>query len=419
MSFKSVKELITPILFGSFAAFILFPKKIAVLLVALWFIGQVIHNKSLITSNYKLNLKWFIPVSLFFFIYLLALFFETPTKGALSAVERKIALLAIPLGFYLIKEPLSEKIKRITINSFIASVSIYSAYVFARVAHFLYVNWHLVTNEGFNYTVRSNAEKFGGVHSTYYALFALLAAFFLIEPLFANREKRNLKRFIFPISTALFLFFNCVLLETRAPLLAFIFASSAVLFLKNKKVGAIFFATCVIAMGILFVTVPKLGNRFTEAINSELLTKTETDFNSSNIRRTIHYCSVSIMKENWVTGVGMNHYEQSYLDCYGNFTNEDLVKFSFNSHNQYFDAIINHGIIGLLAFLILVLFPMHQKLFYQNHKYLFFKLFFIVCFVTENILSRQDGVLLFAFFNTYFLHNYYFELRGSRKNIIS
>tara|TARA_B110000046_G_scaffold52102_1_gene58136 strand:+ start:10042 stop:11301 length:1260 start_codon:yes stop_codon:yes gene_type:complete len=418
MSFKSIKEQINPILFGSFAAFILFPQKIEVLLIALWFISQFIYNKSLIIANYKVNLKWLIPACLFFFVYLLALLFETPTKSTLHAVERKISLLAIPLGFYIIKEPLSEKIKRITINSFIASVSIYSIYVFARVAHFSYVNWHLVTNEGFNYALRSNAEKFGGVHSTYYALFALLAAFFLIEPLFTNRKKWNLKRAIFPISTALFLFFNCILLETRAPLLAFIFASSAVLFLKNKKVGTIFFASCVIAMGVLFVTVPKLGNRFTEAINSELLTKKETDFNSSNIRRTIHYCSVSIMKENWIIGVGMNHYEQSYLDCYGNFTNEDLLKFSFNSHNQYFDAIINHGIIGLLAFLILVLFPMHQKFFYQNHKYLFFKLFFIICFVTENILSRQYGVLLFAFFNTYFLHNYYFDLRESRKNII-
>lgn len=404
---KELNKNLVLITFCSVASFALFPKKIAVLLFAIWFVIQLISNKKELSKKVSKNLNWLLPTVSFFIICAVSLLFETPNKDTLHGLERKIALFAIPLGFYLIKYPLSKKVKELTIQSFIISTLLYAVFVTSQLLVLFYKNWHSLNLEGLNYAIRSQAEKIGGLHSTYYSLFALLSTFFILDLVYLRKNTFPKIYKIALITGAFFLFLTCLFLETRAPIIAFIFASFIVVYVKNKKKGLLFLSSTIVIIILLFSTIPSLGNRFKEAFNAELLDSQTVDYNSSNIRKTIHFCSVEIIKENWLTGVGPNNYTNEYLNCYSNFSNDELSLKKFNSHNQYFDSLIQYGIVGLLSLLVLLFFPMHKKLFYSDSRFLFFKLFFIVCFATENILSRQDGVLLFAFLNTFFIHNYF------------
>lgn len=73
------------------------------------------------------------------------------------------------------------------------------------------------------------------------------------------------------------------------------------------------------------------------------------------------------------------------------------------SHNQYLSFAIAFGWIGLAVCLFSLLFPPIAKRKKTNGLYLAFLLIFLLSMLTDDPLERQDGVTLFAFFNSLFL----------------
>lgn len=73
------------------------------------------------------------------------------------------------------------------------------------------------------------------------------------------------------------------------------------------------------------------------------------------------------------------------------------------SHNQYLSFGIAFGIIGLALILFALFYPPFASGRFRNALYMVFLIIFLVSMLTDDPMERQDGVTLFAFFNSLFL----------------
>lgn len=119
---------------------------------------------------------------------------------------------------------------------------------------------------------------------------------------------------------------------------------------------------------------------------------------SFNVRTGIFLCSLEGIQSNWLLGFGAGNGQEFLNNCYSKFESVLYLENKFNTHNQYLDYWLNYGIVGLIS-LILFLFTSWYKS-YQS-KFLLgslFVIFIAILMLTENILSRQDGILCALFF---------------------
>jgi O-antigen ligase len=121
------------------------------------------------------------------------------------------------------------------------------------------------------------------------------------------------------------------------------------------------------------------------------------------IRSNIYKSSFNLLKHNYIIGVGTGDVQESlnYQYRYDNF-NLGLKK-SLNSHNQYLEETLRNGIIGLLSFLFMILFPLYIALKNKNSFFITLFFFFLVFMLSECILNRQQGVSFVSLFLSLFI----------------
>ncbi|MEM9024297.1 MAG: hypothetical protein AAGB22_11175, partial [Bacteroidota bacterium] len=92
-------------------------------------------------------------------------------------------------------------------------------------------------------------------------------------------------------------------------------------------------------------------------------------------------------------------------DCYEQFDTDIYRNKDYNTHNQFFNFWLNAGLLAVVAFLLMLLVPMIQAYSDKQHLYFLFLVFFAICCLTENLLSRQVGVEFYALFNSLLAFN--------------
>lgn len=141
---------------------------------------------------------------------------------------------------------------------------------------------------------------------------------------------------------------------------------------------------------------------------------------SINIRYINWGCSVEVLKQeqNWLTGLGIGNAQEQLNLCYKDL-NPWIYESEMNAHNDYLEEMLRNGIAGLLILLLGLALPAAACLRYKNYTYLSFLILFAVCMVTENLLSRQAGIMFYALFNAVFAFNC-FELSktGNKDKIL-
>jgi hypothetical protein len=109
-------------------------------------------------------------------------------------------------------------------------------------------------------------------------------------------------------------------------------------------------------------------------------------------------CALEIIEKNWLLGVGTGDQTYEMTNCYYRNGLDKLLQ--FNSHNQYLEYFMTFGITGLFLFLLCLLLPMKLAFNLKFYLYFSFLLLFFLCNTTENMMSRNKGVVFYAFFNS-------------------
>lgn len=242
---------------------------------------------------------------------------------------------------------------------------------------------------------RENLLKPLDIHPTYYSVYLITAIIFFILVLFKN----------FKIITLGLVIFNTlilILISSKGALLSFFLI---VIFLglinfKNQKPRFYFILfVFFLAVGSLFM-IPRVSERIDQSIDTIVLNKNK---NLSTSKRLIVWKSI------------LNFDSKYLIFGKGNVGGEKLIEnetgLKLNAHNQYLQALISSGVLGLCLLLFYLISPLLFINDFKNELSIFticLVLLFSVNFMFESMLNRQWGIV----FMSYLYSMIIFELKN-------
>ncbi len=351
--------------------------------------------------------KNFLYGYILFFIYLLSFFISENKIFALKYLETSLAFILFPSFFLLISglnlnKTAWKKLEYIFYETYFISAIIYSILIFAYVYHLGYFH-HRVT---YDFSASYLSAYFWGFadHPIYSSMFLTMALFFNFK-LSKNKKIYHLIGTIIILSALFFLARKGVIL---AGLIAVIFYVS-----KNfkPKIKYSLLTGIVITFIVLSIIFPENTARFSEIFKKDTYSEKVDLSRSTSIRFAIYNCSADLIDSCGLLGIGIGDVKNALNKCF--IKKYPVLKDSqLNTHNVYFNILIGLGWIGFGYFLyyLYALFKIALK----NNDYFFAMIivFFSIIFLFENVLDRQNGVILFnvlinlfTFKNTYFSNN--------------
>jgi len=126
---------------------------------------------------------------------------------------------------------------------------------------------------------------------------------------------------------------------------------------------------------------------------------------STSVRKKIWKTSFELIKKKWLFGYGIGIGKKKLENQYEKEGFIYLHQKKYNTHNQYLQFFIDHGIVGLFILIFftfgMIIISLRQK----KYIYTLFLVIIIINFMTESVLETQSGVIFFAFFNTIFFYD--------------
>jgi O-antigen ligase len=124
------------------------------------------------------------------------------------------------------------------------------------------------------------------------------------------------------------------------------------------------------------------------------------EFTALKARKAKAYCSIRVIENNILFGVGVGDGMKELLESYKNESFQHGIDKEFNSHNQYLTTALYTGIIGLSVLLLLIFYLYFSAINNKNHLLTLFLNVFILFFLTESVLERQNGIVFFVFLSS-------------------
>jgi O-antigen ligase len=336
----------------------------------------------------------------FIFTYIAALSFSQDIQKGIFELEKKISLLLLPLILGTSENKLTQDNTRKIYWSFVAGCLATSLYFLSNAA----IQYLKTGNENafFYFDLTSPFLN----HAIYYSVYLSFAVLFIINELFREKTKKIYSLYLIILS--LFFLTMLVLLSSRTVIFSS-FVVIAILFFSNilkrrKLTKEIVFIGLLITFGILASSrLDFVKTRFSSLTNSNLTSNPDGEnANGLTVRVATWKCSVQLIKENWLLGLGTGNVQDQINECNKN-RNHWIGYFDYNAHNQFLQTWLTTGIPGLffLSMLIIKLFALALR---QRNKFLLSTSFIIfMVFLTESFLERQEGIVFFALFSSIFL----------------
>lgn len=396
-----MKKINSQILNYSFLFFAFFPiipnsiKGLPVILLLL--VGLYLRQKE------KINWNLFLINSSIFFLYIISFIYTQNISYGFKKIETALPFIIIPLVFFVLmpKLNISTQLKNRFSLIFILSSLIFSLIVLLFI---VIDNTTVYYKDFYTNKFRIIVEDIPliGQHPIYASLYlgiSLILIFYLIKQnhLIQNKSKTAL----------LFIpgFFNILLLimlSSRGVILSLIFLIIIYLFkiiIRERKIKQAIIIFCLISTSVivLFVT----NRRMAEMINFETYSSLNSNY-SNSFRINIYKCSLNLLEKSIFLGYGVGDAQDELDSCYISKNQLLLLEEKYNSHNQYLDFSIKLGLVGLFAFILLLITNYLHAKSSKNELLMFLIIFYSLNFLTENILVRQSGLILFVFLLHFF-----------------
>jgi O-antigen ligase len=347
------------------------------------------NTKKIIKKSIK-NKFLILFISLFI-IHLLGLLYTSNFRYAFKDLDIKLPLLILP--FLLLDRKIKKQTIDLILKGFVIGCTICSIGAFSNsiqvysqtgdVSKMLYVGMQFI------------------MHSSYFALylsFAIAYLFLKIEVENSLFTKRNVAIF----SLMFFFIMVVIFLNSRAGMigLGISFMFFLVCVILEKRLKLFYFLMSIFLMTSLFVftTSNQIFNRF-KAINNETVSVSTSNINTMDLRMAILTIGFDLFKESPVIGYGTGDIKDVLIDGYKKAGFIKGYDRKYNCHNQFLQFLLAFGLIGLLIFLISLVYPLFFAFFQKNYLYVFLILMLSFNFLFESMLETKAGVEFYAFFN--------------------
>lgn len=349
----------------------------------------------------KINKAQYLLIGIFFLFFLwhAASFFFDPEKYLVwKNLERKLSFLFIPILLALFIDD-QQKAERWAIQGFVAGLTVSGLHMFS-LALFRIFEGHRM--EMWTYHNFTGPYQIGAI---YYSWYLSIAMIYLVtkKPIWLTEKLRYVVMLFFLV--LLLLSSSKLFIILTLPVLAWQFFNNWNISQSKTKYLLLGLVVVILAFG----AVP-FSSRISEIreTNFEVLSEKhfnyDTPFNGLTIRLLQWRFAFEILNDRnaWLTGTGIGS-RQKVLDSYyikynvyhGNPDLGDTGYLGYNFHNQYIETLVGTGIPGLILLVILILYIFtrpYQTLMYPLVVYIFVLIFFI----TESVLERQAGIVLFC-----------------------
>ncbi|MEM7548920.1 MAG: O-antigen ligase family protein [Bacteroidota bacterium] len=334
---------------------------------------------------------------------LISLIYTENINHALSDLGRFVMLALFPLAFFLSPPRFSFRQKKLLFSTFL------SANVLVVLISFFYLGLvggftQIIEAKNPSYTLRTSFTDFTSIHPTYAGIsFAFCLILLILFEKSALTQLFTLDRVRYVLITLFII--SLSLLQSRMPLIALVFIIVLITImstysnkrLKRKSLLVRGLFLLVIVFSSLF-----FSPRIKELIESDYKSPTPETKGSVNIRIGILDCTKQLLKDHWIIGLGRGDVQDGLNNCYKDYSVKYSQIVNHNTHNQYFDYWLSTGLLGLVLFMLSIVLPSIYALKGDNLLYFSFLLLFAICFLTENILVRNYGIVLFGFYNSFF-----------------
>ncbi|WP_190300417.1 O-antigen ligase family protein [Rufibacter hautae] len=325
----------------------------------------------------------------YYALCILSLVYTAQTQATLNFIVLQGTLPLLPILFYkqLTRRQINTALLFFSLSCFClsvyASVDITRQYFEKYPQH--WEQLQLIDWTFFSYFLPQNIR----FHAPYYSLY--IGACLLIHGYFLYSTKLTKKKasFLLHLFFCVFYFGFQALLASRTALVATVLVMALVgvyLALRAGKyvvlVGVILFT---IASSVLvFQKVTYLRIKFSESAG---VTQ----------RKMMWTSALDVIKAHPVLGVSPGETENALVDSYKANMFQEGVDSRFDAHNQFLMHGVSLGVLGALAFALVLYFLFREAI--QKREFILFSFVavFAICCLTESLMQRRDGTLLFSF----------------------
>lgn len=374
------------------SAFPLLGMKLTVWAIALFTFSAIITGRISMKKDAR-TIYLISSIGLFLIIVIRSLVPEYNMES-LSYIEVSASLLIFPLAFFLKKDSFEEK--DLHKATWIFILSTIAVFTFGMTkALFLVSSMETTSQAELSYHIRTFFERTVNYHPTYASIISGIAILKLLDSLMNDARNRLLAGMLMAIMMVIL-----VLLASRTPIACTLGCIILLTALNSKKFLNTLVMLVVIFTSILvfYKTVPSFSSRFKEVsvANTKIPEKKNED--SFNLRVGIFKCGMDIIKENWIWGVGTGHMNSQMNACYDSIAAEVYNGRNYNTHNQLMDYWGRLGILGPIALALIFLTASVYTYDKKDWIGLCLILLFLGAIQTENLLTRQNGIVTFCYF---------------------
>jgi len=177
--------------------------------------------------------------------------------------------------------------------------------------------------------------------------------------------------------------------------------SAGVAFLDSEDIRAIERGIA----NVNYLKNPSLKTRISKIMLGYHRFQYDQDPNGSSVLQRFEYWKASlglIGKYLW-TGVGTGDIKNEFNQYYEETSSPLEKQNRWRSHNQFLSVFVTLGLFGFLWFVFTLIYPPLKRKMYFDYFYVVFFITIVLSMLTEDTIESQEGVTLFAFFNSFLL----------------
>jgi O-antigen ligase len=369
--------------------------------------------------------KYSIPIVIFtsgFIFSLAGLIYTCNLNEGLHNIERQLSLFLFPVLFFSSFRFTETKIRLIAAIFFLSILGV-SLYLVRESASLFMVKdatlkeW--LVKENLNHAFSKPIE----MHATYLSLYLGMAIFMGFSWFVAMKEwwlKVFLLLSILVLAFTLTLLLSRVVIWSVLILLLFIYPFS-VSGVRNKFLLLLAGGTVI----LIFIGVKReshfVTERFTAKTNEDIqmsqFLAADSTYNpelGGSSRADRWYCAIELIREKPLLGYGTGCEKDALMEKYRKYNMQNAILNRYDSHNQYLAFTIKNGVLGLILFLLPIIYGIYLSIRKRSFLYLSFILLFAFTCLTENVLESNKGIFFFAIFNTLLCYECLFKLREEK-----
>jgi O-antigen ligase len=318
----------------------------------------------------------------------------------LKMITRSLPLLLFPLFFIINTQIINKHTLNRSLLVFSFSNTLVCIFAWLKIFHLGFAEM-LEANNFYNPIFRNIFFNLTKIHLPYLGLFFAFSIYILTISIFNQKNKKLLSVYIFSI---IILTASIVLISARTAILSLITTIIlTILFKLNLSNKAKYCSILVILISTIGMSqIPSIKNRIDYLWEKKIeLPNKKQNPENFNVRYGIYDCTIDIIKNNIITGVGPTNVQKNLNKCYEKFdykNYDDYNTITYNSHCQYTDIFMKYGIFGLILFIISLLWGIKNS----NIYYFGFMIIILQALLTENLFDRQHGIMFFSFYNALF-----------------